>query len=145
MFCSILIQIWKFQFWVVKNCKNIELKIFLINFCGTGVWVWRREPSLPWASHGSISSPRWPSAQQFCIQSQISFNIHAIISADRVQQPEPRGSFQKHRCLTSLGGHHHLGIYELVLLYSEQGLVCFQRNMLTCDPSGADYHSMYRK
>ena len=32
-YCSFFIQIWKFQFWLVKNCSNIEGKIFSSDIC----------------------------------------------------------------------------------------------------------------
>ena len=51
-FCSIVIQISKFHFWLVNNCSNIEGEIFSLHICQKCViccqknWCWCREKTL---------------------------------------------------------------------------------------------------
>ena len=49
--------------------------------------------------------------------------VEPFLAAHRVQQPEPRGSVQKHCRFTRLCRHCHPRIYQLLLLHSEQRLV----------------------
>ena len=47
------------------------------------------------------------------------FVMVELFAAHRVQQPEPRGGFQKHRRFSCLGCHNYPWIHQLLLLQSQ--------------------------